>query len=484
MHLLPHWVLTDKNPAFYDSESATAIEQTAKVYAAMQELITEYNKFADCVNSHIEEFINDTNADYEEFRTGVHQEFQDFIDTVELKMKSQDANIEDAINYMKTNLNSAITELVEHMRESGELSNDILAAFEELENSIMNFRLDIDALKNAINRKFIFISDSYGNRVNDAGKNFFDLIAENLGLAEGSYFHNNIGGAAFAHATAGYKFLELLQAIAGQIETPESITDVIVIGGANDVGYQYDATLQAIGAFKNYVAATYKNARITLAHVGLTFTNTEMEKRLYNSLKAWRDSIKYGIGFMNNSEYVLCNSTLLTNDMCHPNAAGVDEIAKQITQGILSGSCDVRYMLLGTDIEVTGNIPGADESLIYTTKWNGNMMRVNNTVELYGSGGVSCGSFVHNVAQSIAKGAEIKLTFSDSLFCGFNQGKKTTLGYLMDKDTKKLYPVGCTFANGAASDGKICTLRIFLIAPTDATGYQYELLLNLVHNID
>lgn len=142
MKLLPHWCLTDKNPAFFDMDSKTAIEQTARIYAAMQELIAEYNKFVDGVNLQIEEFINDTNKDYEVFRTGLRQEFQDFIDIVDLKLMSQDKELENAINYMQTNLNSTVAALINEMRENGELTNDIMAAFEELESFILNFHLE------------------------------------------------------------------------------------------------------------------------------------------------------------------------------------------------------------------------------------------------------------------------------------------------------------------------------------------------------
>ena len=47
---LPHWVLTDLQPAFYDLESVTSVEETARLYAKMQELITLYNEFTDRIN--------------------------------------------------------------------------------------------------------------------------------------------------------------------------------------------------------------------------------------------------------------------------------------------------------------------------------------------------------------------------------------------------------------------------------------------------
>ena len=55
---LPHWCITDIFPAFYDFESLTSIEQTARLYAAMQGIIEGCNKYSEELNKTIEEFIN------------------------------------------------------------------------------------------------------------------------------------------------------------------------------------------------------------------------------------------------------------------------------------------------------------------------------------------------------------------------------------------------------------------------------------------
>ena len=128
---LPHWVITDKLPALYDHESGTAIEQTAKIYGAMNQLIDEYNQFVDHINETIETFIKERNGDYEVFKVAIRQEFQDFIDKVDLKMKYQDGVIGDAVNYMKNNLRETIRELIAGLRETGELNEDILACFDD-----------------------------------------------------------------------------------------------------------------------------------------------------------------------------------------------------------------------------------------------------------------------------------------------------------------------------------------------------------------
>lgn len=136
MRKLPKWCITDTFPSLYDNESATAIEQTAKLYGAVNDMIDEYNAWVDKINNTIEEFINDTNADYETFKVALRQEFQDFIDVVDLKLRSQDSTIENAVNYMKTNLRSSVRELIAGLRVTGELNDDIVACFEDFANQI------------------------------------------------------------------------------------------------------------------------------------------------------------------------------------------------------------------------------------------------------------------------------------------------------------------------------------------------------------
>lgn len=86
MNKLPKWFLTKGLPAYTDHESATAIEQTYKLYQSMNTLIEEYNGFVDSTNNTIEEFINKYNGDIEVFATSLRQEFQDFIDVIDLKI--------------------------------------------------------------------------------------------------------------------------------------------------------------------------------------------------------------------------------------------------------------------------------------------------------------------------------------------------------------------------------------------------------------
>lgn len=119
---LPHWVIPNKFPAFYDSESVTAIEMTAKIYKHVENLIDDYNKFVDNMNKAIEDFENGVTTDVELFKVSIRQEFQDFIDIVELKLKDQDLEIQKAYDYLVNNLRKTVQDTVEKEIQKGTLA--------------------------------------------------------------------------------------------------------------------------------------------------------------------------------------------------------------------------------------------------------------------------------------------------------------------------------------------------------------------------
>ena len=93
MEELPHWVLTDKHPAFNDKESLTAIEMVSRVYGKVQELIDEYNKYVAEVNKEIENFESGITTDYETFKANINKIMHDYIAMIDEKIVAQDAEI-------------------------------------------------------------------------------------------------------------------------------------------------------------------------------------------------------------------------------------------------------------------------------------------------------------------------------------------------------------------------------------------------------
>ena len=78
MRLLPNWALTVNRPMRYDAESATPLQQTARVYAAMNELIEEYNKFSEEASKRISEFENKEGGARKEFEERITKIMREF----------------------------------------------------------------------------------------------------------------------------------------------------------------------------------------------------------------------------------------------------------------------------------------------------------------------------------------------------------------------------------------------------------------------
>ncbi len=134
---LPHWVLTDTFPAFYDCESATAIQQTAKLYGKIQELITEYNNFARDVNRYITEFEEGIIKDFNCFQNCVIKTMNDYIKSIDTKIELQDNKIQEAIDYMKNNLVSTVTTLFNQAVQNGDIRATLLETYDSNNESLV-----------------------------------------------------------------------------------------------------------------------------------------------------------------------------------------------------------------------------------------------------------------------------------------------------------------------------------------------------------
>lgn len=141
---LPYWVLTDLQPAFYDSESGTVLQQLSRIYPKIQELIDAYNKFVREVNTYITEFENGVIEDFECFKNCIIKTMNDYIESIDMKVNIQDTRIseaienqnklisdkfdeqdeaiQNAINYMKDNIIETATNIINQAIENGDLN--------------------------------------------------------------------------------------------------------------------------------------------------------------------------------------------------------------------------------------------------------------------------------------------------------------------------------------------------------------------------
>jgi len=143
---LPNWCLTDKNPAFYDTESASTIKQTAKLYKAIRELQEDYNLFSSEINTKIKEFMTSEEGAREDFENEINKLVHDYIVTLDSKIAHQDRVIEESIVYIKNNLETALTKFVSDLKQSGELDIVLSNAFDNLGTRVIAIENSLPAL--------------------------------------------------------------------------------------------------------------------------------------------------------------------------------------------------------------------------------------------------------------------------------------------------------------------------------------------------
>ena len=130
---LPDWILPNMKPSCNDLESATAIEMVYKLYGKNQELITDYNDYVKQLDSYITDFTNGLINDFDCFKSCIIKTMDDYIESIDTKMsvqdtliadkfREQDETIANAINYMKNNIVTTATAIVNQAIENGDIS--------------------------------------------------------------------------------------------------------------------------------------------------------------------------------------------------------------------------------------------------------------------------------------------------------------------------------------------------------------------------
>ena len=128
---LPPWVETGLQPAFYDMESGTVLQQTARMYAKVQQLTRLFNELSEETKTEVENFeqtVNDTVQEYIEKFTELKNFVDDYFDNLDVQEE--------------------INNKLDEMAEAGTLA-DIIS---EYLNSIAIFGYDnVESMKSSIN---------------------------------------------------------------------------------------------------------------------------------------------------------------------------------------------------------------------------------------------------------------------------------------------------------------------------------------------
>lgn len=297
-----------------------------------------------------------------------------------------------------------------------------------IQSNITSLQNDVSLMKN---HKYIWIADSY------AGTSGYVIRVESkLGLTRGvDSFCNAVGGEGFTKGPGGNGFLDELQQHAAGMsaDVKNSITDIFVLGGANDAednqSYGFNTIGTNFASFVNYAHTNFPNAKIHVGFIGFCrYDSSTLENRTQDNLEImcyyYKDTaLENGCSYINNIEYTTrwLNQDTGSADGLHPNNDG----GIVICQGI------VNY-ILGAGVDVTiEHIPCATSNVIGNTTANATFS-------------------MHN-SHAFFDCGEMVLTHFTGQFYGGNAASLTrthlfNFGHVFFN--KKVHAKACLYANG------------------------------------
>lgn len=243
-------------------------------------------------------------------------------------------------NEMLENEFNELKSFVENYFNNLDVQNEINKKLDEmLKNGILE-----TILKSFLNRKFIFIGDSYILGYSNDGNiynSYANIITQTFGLdatilgVSGSGFANKGDGP-----NEGKNYTDILKSYSGSESDKLRVTDIYVIGGYNDRTHSTTEIWLGADKFYKYAKENFPNAKLHCGFIGWCQVPEEYNKLEQACLAYSRCGI-YGFEYMTNSEYILHSSHYFTNDNVHPNNEGHSALASYLSSDILGGKIDV-----------------------------------------------------------------------------------------------------------------------------------------------
>lgn len=324
-------------------DSLTTYKMLCKIVGYLQdEIIPNVDNIGNSQNEVIEKFNELKNFVDNYFdNLDVQEEINNKLDEM-----ATDGTLENIINQeIFGTINQKISTLETNV---GTLQDDMDTA----ENNISKLQ-NINLSQFDKNGKTIFIGDSYATYSPDGNitKDYVTQITEILGLNNPYNFHrggSGFVGGAYSNGQGG-TFLKLIQDNINNITDKNEIKNIVVLGGYNDFDDLSNDIPTGIKNFCDYCHTQFPNATI---FIGMIAYNTLPENSTNRSqanavTKIYSDNaiINHAI-YLNNSQFILRCTDFMSSDGLHPNQKGHNQIAKYISQCLLTGNCTVIYQYL------------------------------------------------------------------------------------------------------------------------------------------
>lgn len=175
---LPHWCIIEKFPAFNDFESLTAIEQTARVYGKIQELIESYNKYVDEINTVIEDYELDKYGEVNKFICRITCLTNNYINTVDMKIAHQDRQIAEVYEKFSTDVINTLKLILSDMYSTGELDNVVAQSLANIEQKVNDFIAECETANNDLNTTKTNLANDYENTKQNLQSDYYYFKTE------------------------------------------------------------------------------------------------------------------------------------------------------------------------------------------------------------------------------------------------------------------------------------------------------------------
>lgn len=209
-------------------------------------------------------------------------------------------------------------------------------------------------------RRYILIGDSYGYGISpdytsETGKGWIDWFADTVGDINDVYFADVSVLQGVAGFASSMSFLSMLQTLDSVITNKDTITDIVVMGGANDVAWNNvtkTAIENAIESFCAYCNTNYPNAHVKIgvlcASLNLMLNDTA------DTYNAYRSCTLHGAEFIDDALNAYVAPAYISSDGTHLTQSGYEHYAPVTNNLIISGHADyVEDFVVGLTLDNT-----------------------------------------------------------------------------------------------------------------------------------
>lgn len=210
------------------------------------------------------------------------------------------------------------------------------------------------------NRKIYFVTDSFGGVTTP---NFISIAADTCGFEATQIYR-----ASYGFVSDGVKtFYNLL--LEAEVVNGDTYTDLVVVGGNNDLGKGATATETAVGTFFTLARTLFPNAKFWLGMTGRRLTGAENNNLLVLA-SAYKDACEnIGASFFDLTEYQ--HQYALFSDSIHPNAAGAARLALGLGGALANGTTPAEvYATMAPTITPVSGISMSGTSWLYMRMCN------------------------------------------------------------------------------------------------------------------